>query len=78
MWTFDVLPTIGQQLTEDKIDSIKEVIDTCLTDPRFAEGRGQARRDAWANPMEATERTVDYLIAKYKALHKTEEEGAAS
>jgi len=74
MWTFDILPEIGAQLTEDKIDDIKAVIDTCLTDPKFAAGRDKARSDAWAHPGEATKRTVDYLMAKYEELNPKEEE----
>ena len=74
MWTFDILPEIGAQLTEDKIDDIKSVIDTCLTDPKFAAGRDKARSDAWAHPGEATKRTVDYLMAKYEELNPKEEE----
>ena len=74
MWTFDILPEIGTQLTEDKIDDIKAVIDTCLTDPKFAAGRDKARSDAWAHPGEATKRTVDYLMAKYEELNPKEEE----
>ena len=74
MWTFDILPVIGQQLMTDKIDDIKDVIDTCLNDPRFAEGRNRARSEAWAHPTEATKRTVDYLMAKYRELNPEEEE----
>jgi len=77
MWTFDILPEIGAQLTEDKIDDIKSVIDTCLTDPKFAAGRDKARSDAWAHPSEATKRTVDYLMAKYEELNAKEEEAEA-
>ena len=74
MWTFDILPEIGAQLTEDKIDDIKSVIDTCLTDPKYAAGRDKARSEAWAHPMEATKRTVDYLMAKYEELNPKNEE----
>ena len=74
MWTFDILPEIGAQLTEDKIDDIKSVIDTCLTNPKFAAGRDKARSDAWAHPGEATKQTVDYLMAKYAELNPKNEE----
>ncbi|MBO6214525.1 MAG: CDP-glycerol glycerophosphotransferase family protein [Lachnospiraceae bacterium] len=74
MWTFDILPAIGQQLTEDGIDDIKQVIDACLTDPKYAAGRDRARSEAWAHPGEATVRTVDYLIAKYRELNPEDEE----
>ncbi len=68
MWTFSVLPTIGQQLSADKLDSIKDVIDTCLNDTKYQEGRDKARADTWAHSGEAAVRTVDYLIAKHDQL----------
>ena len=42
-WTFKVLPRIGKQLTDENMDSIKGLIDECLTDPEFQKARDQAR-----------------------------------
>lgn len=70
LWTFAILPEIGQQLSEDKLDSIKDVIDTCLHDTKYQQGRDKARADTWANIGEAAVRTVDYLMEKREQLLK--------
>lgn len=70
MWTFDILPEIGQQLTEENLGSIKNVIDACLNDTKYSNGRDKARSDTWVHIGEAATRTTDYLIAKHKELTK--------
>ena len=56
-WTVGALPRLGQELTEENLGSLKELIDACLDDPKYAESR---RRVA--------ARTVDYLLERYEAL----------
>ncbi len=70
MWTFDILPEIGQQLTEENLDSIKDVIDSCLNDTKYSKGRDKARNDTWVHMGEAATRTADYLITKHENLMK--------
>lgn len=70
MWTFSILPKIGQQLTGDDLGNLKNMIDTCINDPKYHEGRETARKETWAHIGESTERTVDYLIDKYEELKK--------
>lgn len=41
-WTFDVLPRIGQKLTEENMPRLRELIDACLRDPAIR--RGATRR----------------------------------
>ncbi|MCR4797156.1 MAG: CDP-glycerol glycerophosphotransferase family protein, partial [Lachnospiraceae bacterium] len=80
LWSFEILPKLGMELEEDKIDHIKEVIDECIESPAFKEGRDIARRETWVNIGEGAEKTVDYLINKYKELTAetvTPEEGVA-
>ena len=67
-WTFSTLPKIGVQLTEDNLGQIKDVIDVCLTETRYAEGRQNARDEAWAHIGESAVRTVDYLVKKRSEL----------
>ena len=50
------------------------MIDGCLDDPCYAQGRKEARRQAWVHPGEGAARTADYLIAKYSELTKEKEE----
>ena len=49
LWTFEALPKIGMQLTADNLGSLKELIDTCMSDPRFQAARDQARAETWEN-----------------------------
>lgn len=73
LWTTTVLPRIGAELTEDKMDSIKELIDTCIEDPRYAEGRKSAKEETWANCMKGAKEVADYLERKLKALAEKKE-----
>ena len=69
-WTFQILPEIGIQLTKDRLENLKELIRTCISDSRFEEGREKARSQTWAYPGEGTQRTVDYLLNKRNDLTK--------
>jgi CDP-glycerol glycerophosphotransferase (TagB/SpsB family) len=74
LWTNTALPRIGMKLTEEKMDSLKEMIDTCLEDPMYAQGREEVRNETWEYFGEGTKRTVDWLLNKYGQLTKEEEE----
>ena len=67
-WMFEALPKLGMQLTRENMGSIKELIDTCLSDEKYSKGRQQAREESWAHIGESAERTVDYMLKKYDAL----------
>lgn len=67
-WTFRVLPTIGEQLKAEDLPKIKELIDTCLTDVKYKEGRDRARAESWCNIGNAAESTVEYLMRKRTEL----------
>ena len=73
-WTFTALPRIGQKFTTDNLVTLKEMIDTCLTDPRYAKGRKEVREETWEHPGEGAARAVDWLLAKYEKI-RAEEEG---
>ncbi|GKX65162.1 CDP-glycerol glycerophosphotransferase [Clostridium sp. TW13] len=74
LWTNTALPRIGMKLTEEKMDSLKEMIDTCLEDPKYAKGRIEVRNETWEYFGEGTKRTVDWLLNKYSQLTKEEED----
>ena len=67
-WTFSTLPKIGQHLSAENLPHIKDVIDSCLQDSQYAEGREAARQEAWANIGHSAEKTVEYLVAKHAEL----------
>jgi len=74
LWTTKILPEIGYQLKEEDVASLKAVIEECLNDNRYSEGRDRARREAWVYEGEGASRTVDYLLAKQKELLSAEAE----
>jgi len=67
-WTFEVLPKIGQKLTWENVDNLKVMIDECLNDPRYVQGRREATAEAWEYQGEGAVRVVNYLENKYREL----------
>ena len=68
LWTASVLPRIGRQLTEENMENLKELIDSCLEDTQYAQGRKEAKAETWAWCGEGAKRTADYLLNKYQQL----------
>ena len=68
LWTFSILPQLGEQLTEAGMGDLKALVERCLHDPRYQQGRDAARAQTWAYPGEAAGRVADYLIAERQAL----------
>lgn len=73
LWTESALPRLGQQLTEENMQSLKELIDSCIDDPRYTESRHQVKAEVWEHLGEGARRTVDYLLAKYDELTAAKE-----
>ena len=69
LWTFTTLPKIGQKLTIDELDQLKDLIDNCLHNEKYKVARNNARAETWEHMGEATVRTVDYLMDKYEELN---------
>lgn len=67
-WTFEILPQIGQQLTEGNFDTLGDMVQQCLTDPKYAQGRDAARAQTWVYPGEGAVRAADYLEQKVREL----------
>ena len=65
-WTFKILPSLGLELNDENKDKIKDLIDKCIEDPSFTEGREKARSDIWVHIGESAERSADYIISKVK------------
>ena len=76
LWTIGALRRIGMELTVDKMDSLKDMIDACMDDPRFAAGRQEVRDETWQCYGKGAERTVDYLVAKHAKLMGHEKDSA--
>lgn len=74
LWTTTALPRLGCQLTEDNMENLKELIDSCLSDPKYAEGRSSVKAETWEHFGEGAERAAEYLISKYEQLTAEEAE----
>lgn len=72
LWTVSALPRIGSQLTRENMENLGELLDTCLTDPRYAQGRQEVKAETWAHPGEGAARTAEYLLDKYAELKNKE------
>lgn len=67
-WTFRILPDLGIELNENNAGNIKELIDRCIEDPSFTEGRKKARSDIWVNIGEGAKRSSDFIMKEYKKV----------
>ncbi len=74
LWTASALPRIGQRLTDENMSELKNVIDTCLDDPKYAEGRKAVKAETWEHFGQGAVRTVDYIVQKLDELAKKGEE----
>ena len=74
LWTFQVLPTLGRQVTEEMLPRIREVIDECIDHPGYAEAREKARQETWMYRGEGAERAAEYLIRKLNELKEADAE----
>lgn len=68
LWTLSALPRIGRQLTDENIENLKELIDSCLEDSQYTEGRHQVKNETWCNPGIGAIKVADFLINKYNEL----------
>jgi len=74
LWTSTALPRLGTQLTADNQKDLKQLIDQCLEDPQYAQGRREVKAETWAHFREGAVRTADYLEKKYQELNRKEKE----
>ena len=70
LWTTTALPRLGRELTEDNMNNLKELIDSCLSDEQYIKGRQEVKAETWEFVGQGAERTADYLINKYEELTK--------
>ena len=71
-WTFTALPRIGEKLTADGLEQLPNLIEECLSERRYADGRKEVRDETWCYRGEGAVRAADYLIAKCQELSNTE------
>ena len=80
LWTFSILPELGIELTDENVGDIKNLIDRCIEDSSFKEGRDKARAQTWVNIGEGTKRCVDFVMKEYNEVvaKKAKEEASQS
>ena len=71
-YTFEVLPKVGMEITDDYKGNLKTMIDECLNDPKYEAARREVRNTAWKNIGGATSSVCDYLIDKLAMLDQEE------
>lgn len=75
LWTISALPRLGRQLNEENMENVKELIDACLTETQYAEGRHAVKAETWEHCGEGAKHVADYLINKYEELISNKEGG---
>ena len=75
LWTASALPRLGRELTDENMENLKELIDSCLEDSQYAQGREEVKAETWAYTGEGAARVADYLINKYDELNLDKKEG---
>lgn len=71
-WRVQILPELGKELEEKDFDNIKAVLDEVSNSDIYRKGRRKYSDIAWMCKGEAAKNTVDYLLAKYDELTKTQ------
>lgn len=61
LWKFKVLPTIGCEISDDKLDDLKTLIDETISSDKYEQGIVAARDYCWKNQGHAAETIVNYL-----------------
>ena len=74
MWTFSALPRLGVKLTTENTGSLKNMIEMCLKNPQYAEGRKEVRAETWKYQGEGAKRAVEYLLNKYQNVTAARQE----
>ncbi len=70
IWTTSALPRLGARLTDENMGDLKSLIDSCIEDPQYAEGRKEVKAETWVHCGEGASRAADYLINKQQEITK--------
>lgn len=73
LWRFEVLKQLGAPLKEDDFPHMKKLIRDLVSQTQGKEARDNVRAQAWQYIGESAERTVDYMISKYRELSSKKE-----
>lgn len=65
---FELFSELGLELNEENYGQVDNMIEECLSNPKYKEGRRKASERLWLHKGEGTKRTVDYILNKYNEL----------
>lgn len=71
LWTMDILPKIGRELTKDNFEHIGDLVKECLSGSEaqsLAEGRDLAREQTWYDIGNGAKNVTNYLLTKHKVI----------
>ena len=71
-YTFEILPKVGKEITDNYKGNLKSMIDECINDPSYEAARREVKNTAWKNIGHATESVCDYLMDTLDELSKEE------
>lgn len=69
-YTFEILPEVGKEITDDYKGHLKAMIDECINDPSYEASRQKVRNTVWKNIGKSTESVCDYLVNKLQELQE--------
>ena len=61
LWILSRLDSLGPRLTRESLPEIGSLVQRCLSESVYREGREQVRRECWANVDHGAEKAADYL-----------------
>ena len=70
LWTVGALPRIGRRLSDENMSDLKGLIDECISDPAYAEGRRAVKAETWEHAGEGAALAAKYLDRKLSELTK--------
>ena len=67
-WTFKTLPKIGEEINKDNFHNLKTIIDKCLNDDKYEQGRKEAIKESWYNIGNSARDIFLYMREKHKEV----------
>ncbi|MCR5732044.1 MAG: CDP-glycerol glycerophosphotransferase family protein [Sphaerochaetaceae bacterium] len=71
IWSFKVLPLLGNPLKESEFDNIKSIIDDTIKSTNLEKGRESVRKQNWNHIGQSAHLAVNYIINKHRELEGT-------
>ena len=70
IWSFRVLPLLGNPLKESEFDDIKRIIDETIASTNLEKGRESVREQNWSHRGESARLAAEYMIRKHQEMER--------